>query len=216
MPKLLLLELFSGTGSIGRAFEAQGWEVISVDCDPRANPTLRADIAQFEAARELHGRHVSAIWASPPCTNYSVARRSAETAAGDLESSDQLVRKTLEIAKELGSPMLFLENPWTGKLRHRGLLDHLKLHKVSYCKYQFPYRKNTAIWTSTEWKPARPPCRHDCPATQGGKHTARAQQGPPGPRFSQRELYRIPPELCEEIARFCTEAVVVRDARPGQ
>ena len=200
-----LLELFSGTGSIGRAFQAQGWEVISVDNDPRAHATLRADVASIQTGELLAGGRIDAIWASPPCTNYSVARRSAETTTGDLESSDQLVRKTLEIAKELGAPMVFIENPWTGKLRHRGLLDHLKLHKVSYCKYGFPYRKNTAIWTNTAWEPARPPCKHDCPATQGGKHTARAQQGPPGPCFSQRELYRIPPELCEEIARFCSQ-----------
>ena len=37
---LRLLELFSGTGSVGRAFEAQGWEVISFDIDPRAESTF--------------------------------------------------------------------------------------------------------------------------------------------------------------------------------
>ncbi len=38
---LRLLEPFSGTGSCGRAFEAQGWKVISVDNDPNAQATVR-------------------------------------------------------------------------------------------------------------------------------------------------------------------------------
>ena len=33
-----LLELFSGTGSMGRAFEELGWEVTSLDVDPRPAP----------------------------------------------------------------------------------------------------------------------------------------------------------------------------------
>ena len=44
---LRLLELFSGTGSIGRSFEAQGWEVISVDNDPKAQATFRSDISRW-------------------------------------------------------------------------------------------------------------------------------------------------------------------------
>ena len=199
----LLLELFAGTKSIGKAFAERGWEVISVDIDPSSNPTICCDISDFEVARELRGRTVDAVWASPPCTNYSVARRSAETTAEDLRASDGLVLKTLEIAGQLGNPALFVENPWTGGLKSRGLLDHLRLRKVDYCRYDFPYRKRTAVWTNTEWVPERPLCKKDCPSMEGKKHKARAQQGSPGPRFTQQELYRVPPELCAEIARYC-------------
>ena len=36
MPRLL--ELFSGTGSVGRAFAELGWKVVSLDLDPKAEP----------------------------------------------------------------------------------------------------------------------------------------------------------------------------------
>ena len=35
-----LLELFCGTKSVGKVFEAQGWKVTSVDFDPLFKPTL--------------------------------------------------------------------------------------------------------------------------------------------------------------------------------
>ena len=197
--KPLLLELFSGTGSIGRAFRAQGFDVISVDSDPKAQSTICRDILEF-SVEELDGRTVDIVWASPPCTNYSKAR--GGTTSDELEESDELVRKTLRIARELGGCALFVENPWTGTLKSRGLLDHLHLQKVDYCKYGMPYRKRTAIWTNTEWEPARALCSRDCGHMVGTKHEARAQQGGPGRSFSQRELYRIPAELCEEIAGF--------------
>ena len=197
---LRLLELFSGTGSIGRAFEAQGWEVISVDIDPRANATFCCDVSSWDPPTS-HG-NIDAIWASPPCTMYSMLR--TNSTEEERTSSDDLVRKTLQIAEALGHPPIFIENPWTGRLKTRGLLDHLKLHTVDYCTYGLPYRKRTAIWTNTAWVPARRLCKHDCASSEGGKHAARAQQGGPGPTFSQRELYRVPALLCDEIAAFCT------------
>jgi hypothetical protein len=195
MPRLL--ELFSGTGSVGRAFRAKGWEVVSVDINGAENPTIEADIRDLDVTSL--GK-IDVIWASPPCTLYSRARSTGR--AADLESSDSLVRRTLEICAALGNPPLFIENPWTGQLKNRGLLDTLKLRIVDYCSYGMPYRKRTAIWTNTAWQPARSLCKHDCASSRDGRHLARAQQGPPGPRFTQRELYRIPPELCDEIAKY--------------
>ena len=46
--KSILLELFSGTGSVGRAFRARGWEVFSVDIDAAAEPTLVANVLDLQ------------------------------------------------------------------------------------------------------------------------------------------------------------------------
>ena len=114
MPRRLL-ELYSGTGSVGRAFAALGWDVVSVDLDPRANATHCCDIAEWDCTCV---GEVDVIWASPPCTMYAVAR--TRGASGDLETSDNLVRKTLEIAAALGDPPTFIENPHSGQLKTRG------------------------------------------------------------------------------------------------
>ena len=70
-----VLELFAGTRSIGKAFEARGHEVFSVEWDKKFDHiSLYADIGTVTADEILQkfGRP-DVIWASPDCTTYSVA-----------------------------------------------------------------------------------------------------------------------------------------------
>lgn len=70
-----VLELFAGTRSIGRAFEAKGHEVFSVEWDTKhENIDLNIDIEDLtaEIILEKFG-HPDIIWASPDCTTYSIA-----------------------------------------------------------------------------------------------------------------------------------------------
>ena len=94
--QMRLLELFSGTGSVGRAFEALGWEVTSLDLE--GEPTIKCDILDWDHTAFPPG-HFQVVWASPVCCEFSLTRRPRR-----LEEGDRLVLRTLELIDYTSSP----------------------------------------------------------------------------------------------------------------
>ena len=114
MLKLLLYEIIrivSGTGSVGSAIAARGWEVVSLDLDPKTKATIHENILTWNKVSP--SGCFDAIWASPCCTHYSCARRGAKTPR-NLELADSLVCKSLEIIDYFQPKTWFIENPATG------------------------------------------------------------------------------------------------------
>jgi hypothetical protein len=206
MPRLL--DLFSGTGSVGRAFEECGWEVVSVDLEPKFAPTHVADVLKWDYKQYPPG-HFDCVHSSPPCTEYSQAMRARPRR---LEEADALVRRAREITEYFDPPAFFYENPWTGLLPKRDILADLPRVRIDYCVAGALYKKPTCIWTNTELKESRCPGPGRCPSMRGTRHLQTAQrQKQTGHetdvRVPRTQLYAMPPLLCHAMCAVAERAI---------
>jgi site-specific DNA-cytosine methylase len=205
-----ILELFAGTGSIGEAYQSENWEVLSLDINKKAKPTICCDIMLWDYTIYEPG-HFDAVWASPVCTHYSVARTNAKTPR-DFVWADGLVLKTLEIIRYFDPPVWYIENPQSGLLKTRPFMENLDFTDADYCRYCYwGYRKRTRIWTNSDLQGKLCLGVGKCPNMKGKQHLKTAQRGAriiEGERDKQKhsveQLYRIPPELCEAIVKSST------------
>jgi hypothetical protein len=203
MPRLL--ELFSGTGSVGRAFERRGWEVVSVDVCPKFKPTHCVNILEWNCP--YPPGYFDAVHASPPCEQYSRARTTAKTPR-NLELADARVQKALALIDYLKPAHWFLENPATGMLTKRPFMQGIPYVDVCYCTFPgFLYRKQTRLWGRHSLQSRMCPGPGKCPAMEGKHHIQYAQLRPT--RFGQmphrrEELYRMPDGLCDLMAEACS------------
>ena len=81
----------------------------------------------------------------------------------------------------------------------RPLLEHVA--KTSYCRYGYPYRKNTWFANNFELE-LRQQCDGMCGQMVGKKHKAHAQKGGGGvlqQYHTLDQLHSIPPDLCSDI-----------------
>ena len=207
-----VLNLCSGTGSVSRPFVDNGYEVVNVDWDSRYSPTHCVDIMTWNCPY-LPG-HFDIVWASPDCTQYSRARTTAKTER-NLNKADALVKRCLDLIKYLNPRLWFMENPDSGLLKTRSVVDGLPFVRVDYCMYGAPYRKRTRIWTNADWAPKLCDRSH----LIDNKHAKTAQRGGRGvwnnndDVFKRDQLHALPAALCEEIyartklPQICTGSV---------
>ena len=197
-----LLELFAGTQSVGKVARDLGIEVVSLDRDMPAD--IQTDIMDWDYT-QYPRKHFDILWASPPCTEYSVAKT---IGIRDIEGANEVVQQTLDILEYYEPKYWMIENPQTGLLKDQLCMYGLPFVDIDYCKYGLSYRKRTRIWNNVfQWK-QRPLCARDCRSMDesGNRHIASAQRGPgkhggvrDTNKHEQSELYRIPPELVAEI-----------------
>ena len=159
-----VLELFSGTGSVGKVCDHLNWRTVSVDLISES--THKCDIMDFNY-KQYPKDSFDIVWASPPCTNYSKLQDSwlgrmrkgeiytKEIQEKEMNEDDKLILKALEIIEYFNPHYWFIENPATSKMKDRIFMKHLPFYLVDYCMYSdWGYRKRTRIWTNKkDFKP---------------------------------------------------------------
>lgn len=209
--RLKVLELFAGTRSIGKAFEAKGHEVFSVEWDKRfENIDLYADVLTITAEEiiRIFGKP-DVIWASPDCTTYSVSaisKHRRKEANGNLtpvteyaKFCDTVNSHVVQLINELEPRFYFIENP-VGGLRKMAFMQKLPRYTVTYCQYGERRQKPTDIWTNHPCPDFKPPCKRGSPC-----HDAAPRGSQTGTQALKNaiEKARIPVMLCEHIVDIC-------------
>jgi len=201
-----VLELFAGSRSVGKVADQLGLESFSSDFEAFEGIDYQIDILEFDVKKVPFKPDI--IWASPPCTGFSVAaigRNWQKTETDAIPKTDtarlgiELVKKTIEIIDHFQPKYFFIENP-RGMLRTLQIMQRFKRQGVTYCQYGDDRMKPTDIWTNSDtWTP-RPMCKNgDSCHISAPRGSRTGTQG----LANAYERSKIPEQLCLEILQSC-------------
>jgi hypothetical protein len=205
---MIVFDFFSGTGSSTQAFKDAGHTVITFELDSFFEATENVDVLSLNA-QDLIAKYGQPdfVWASPPCTSFSVASIGHHWANGGenptpkteaAKASQELVAHTLKLLQELNPTEGWLmENP-RGMLRKLPVVKGFPRTTITYCQYGDTRMKPTDIWGGVKgWTPL-PACKNGMPCHESAPRGAKTgTQGLKG----AKDRSRIPLALSQEILR---------------
>ncbi len=198
------LDLCSGSQSM-KDFN-NDLKYISLDIEPKYKPHILINLLEWDYKKyfKKNGKP-DFIWFSPPCNEYSILNFARPDKIPDIEGSNKIVKKGLEIFKFVNCPFV-IENPQTGTLKNQNILNEIPFTDVDYCRYGFPYRKRTRLWNNINLK-GKKCIKKECPFVVNGRHiysignskykTNVKEIGNKKSRLEQR--YAVPEPLLNEI-----------------
>lgn len=222
-----VLDLFAGTGSATQAFRAAGDDVKTLDICGGVDVCVDIKLFAKNPARFI-GRWVpDVIWASPPCTAFSMAgsgsrqNGSKRWAYGDFpfygprlpldkeaRCGCAYVLAALYVIKFLKPRFWWLENPMGGLKTMAFMREVPGPVIVTYCQYGERRMKPTTLWGvwPETWKP-RPRCKNgDFCHERAPRGAKTGTQGING----ARNRSRVPFELSSDIRQACIRALASR------
>jgi hypothetical protein len=203
---MIIFDFFSGTGSSTQGFAEAGDTVIRFELDGQFEANEHCDIMELTADYLLatYGQP-DFIWASPPCTAFSVAsighhwrggKQAYEPKTEAARYNQEIVRHTRTLIEQLGPRLGFLiENP-RGMLRKLDPVAGLDRVTITYCQYGDSRQKPTDLWGIVpNWNP-RPMCQPGAACHEAAPRGSRT--GTQGLK-NAKERSRIAPELSREL-----------------
>ena len=199
-----VLELFAGSRSFSKVAEEMGMQTFTSDYKCFDKIDYICDILQFDVSKIPFKPDI--IWASPPCTTFSIAscyhqwNKDRTPKTKECFKGIEMVKKTLEIIKNLKPRYFYIENP-RGLLRKMDFIQNIGIRNtITYCQYGETRMKPTDIWTNNlNWKP-RKMCKNGMPC-----HEAAPRGSKTGTQGLKNNYLRsiVPSELCREILESC-------------
>ena len=182
-----LLELFSGTHSVGVVAKKLNIEITSLDRDLGAESKLydyesenhiMTDIMTWDYKKHFKQGDFDIITASPVCLWWSAMRRAKMTKERIDKDIDlygkPMVDKVFEIIEYFKPKYYWIENPYTGLMKHYIKSAYPQYYDknviVDYCKYddEIGYQKRTIFWTNISINALK--CKKDCKNFENGRH----------------------------------------------
>jgi len=207
------IELFAGTGSFSKIAERRGHDTWNTDNDPVH------DVDLCESILNVHPyalpERPDVLWASPPCTTFSVASIGTHWAGGkeayipktdECRTGLQILEKTISLIRYIKPTYWFIENP-RGVMRK--VIDKIfRLYEISnyrrvtvtYCQYGDTRMKPTDIWTNCDME-FKPVCKNGDPChVRAPRGSKTGTQG-----LAKVDRSRVPGPLCKDIITYCEE-----------
>ena len=197
-----VLELFAGSCSFSNVAATYGFETYTTDIKQFGDIDTVSDIFDFDYKNLDFQPDI--IWASPPCTTFSIASCGKHWTAPDenglrypktneAEVGLKILEKTIEIMHYLNPKYYFIENP-RGLMRKMLLVQPFDRYTVSYCQYGDTRMKPTDIWTNLEFDAKL--CKNGATCHEAAPRGSRT--GTQGLK-NNHERSKIPYFLCREI-----------------